>query len=105
MSKPQFDAFFNKLMGDKALRDKVSAIVADRKIKNVHAEVAKVATAAGFAVTTEDVVNAQVSLKPKGKLSDADLDRIAGGKRKDHDCESVCGTCCGEFLGTWVGQQ
>ncbi len=102
MSKPQFDAFFQKVMQDSALRDKLSAIIVDKNVKNVHAEVAKVAAAAGFSVTAADVAAANVTLKPKGQLSDADLERIAGGKP---DCSSNCATCCGEFLGSWVGAQ
>lgn len=104
MSKPQFDAFFSKVMEDNSLRDKLSALAGSGDVQGAYAEVAKIAQQAGFDVTAEDVAAAQVSLRPKGKLSDADLERVAGGKGHDN-CEKVCGTVCGEYMGAWMGAQ
>lgn len=99
MSQAQFDAFFDKMMGDKGLRAKMADIKYDER--GSFAKVAAIAQAVGFDVTAVDVQEANLSTKD-GALSDADLDMVAGAGR---DCHKVCDSICGEFLGHWMGRQ
>lgn len=97
MGEKQMDAFFQKMMEDKHLKDQVATIKDD--MEAVYAKVAKIARDAGFDVTAEDVRASRLTIGRSGKLDDKEIDKLAGG------CSSVCGEICGTNLGIWAGRQ
>lgn len=94
MGQKQVEAFYQKLMEDKSLKDQVLAVKESMEV--MYAEVAKIARDAGFDVTPEDVRKYLSDVQ----LDDQALDQVAGG-----GCTSVCTDICGMHLGHWMGRQ
>ncbi|MDD2444066.1 MAG: Nif11-like leader peptide family RiPP precursor [Desulfotomaculaceae bacterium] len=88
MGQKQVEAFYQKLMEDKSLKDQVLAV--KESLEVMYAEVAKIARDAGFDVTPEDVRKYLSDVE----LDDQALDQVAGG-----GCQSVCTDICGIHLG------
>ena len=86
MSEEQLKAFIAKVQADTSLQE---------QLKVEGADVAAIAKAAGFAITTEDLKTARQN------LSDAELEGMAGGnytelKSCDPGRTVSCWTCCAE---------
>jgi predicted ribosomally synthesized peptide with nif11-like leader len=84
VSKDAVKSFYAKVEADKALKAKLEAIG-----KGKMDEVVKVAGAAGFAFSTDDLVAFQQ--EAGGALSEADLDLVAGGRINTACLEAYCG--------------
>ncbi|MDD2422175.1 MAG: Nif11-like leader peptide family RiPP precursor [Heliobacteriaceae bacterium] len=96
MGQKQVEAFYQKLLEDKSLKDQVVAVKESPDV--MFAEVAKIAQDAGFDVTPEDVRK----YLSDAQLDDQTLEQVAGGRR---GCTSVCTEICGLLLGHWLGRQ
>ncbi|MDD4588395.1 MAG: Nif11-like leader peptide family RiPP precursor [Heliobacteriaceae bacterium] len=94
MGQKQVEAFYQKLMEDKSLKDQVLAVKESPDV--MYAEVAKIARDAGFDVTPEDIRKYLSDVQ----LDDQTLEQVAGG-----GCSSKCHNSCGMHLGYWVGRQ
>ncbi len=108
MSKAQFDAFYQKVSADDALREKLMSLRGTPDA--VYASIASIAKEEGYDVEVADCETAFTDLQ-KTKLADAAAeDVVAGGQGGPGDmfasnCTKVCGECCGTFMGTYIGQQ
>lgn len=76
MSVENVKAFFAKVEGDKALREKFESMVQEMR-KATLAKVVKMASAAGYSFTAADVVEARKAAL--GKLSEDEMKQVAGG--------------------------
>jgi len=103
MSKEQFNAFYKKVGEDEKLKKQLMGLRGTSK--KVYAKIAEIAKDEGYDVDIADFNEA--FSQQDGKLDDAAVAQVAGGcKTGGHsNCEKVCGECCGENLGTYIGQQ
>ncbi len=82
MSIDNVKKFYAKVEADKALKSKLQSVVKDGM-----GAVVKIATAAGFSFTAEDLAKFRAQTGAR-ELSDAELSQVAGGK-KDTACMAV----------------
>ena len=83
MSEEQLKAFLEKVKGDSSLQEKLKAA------SDADAALA-IAKEAGFAITAEDIQ----SMQSATDLSDAELERVAGGYTKYTDIQMLSCTRC-----------
>ena len=92
MSVQAVHDFWQKARQDPALRQQLEELKAEGKEATI-AAVVRIAAEAGFTFTTEDYDKALRALLGRehaiGELTDAELERIGGGKT----CYSDAGTC------------
>ena len=104
MSKAQFNAFYKKVGEDVNLKQRMMSLRGDSQ--SVYAMIVEIAQAEGYDVVSEDVDEA---FSGDGPLDDAAVAQVAGGSFIDwengRNCSTVCGECCGNFLGTYIGKQ
>ena len=75
MSEEQLKAFIAKVQGDLSLQEKLNAEAAD---------LINIAKEEGFLITEEDLKN------PNNKLSDQELEAVAGGTGTAMTCQYSC---------------
>ena len=77
MSKEQLKAFLEKVKADTSLQEKLNAAA------DVDSVVA-IAKTAGFAISADDLMKTHI------ELSDAELERVAGGDWSGFTCPDTC---------------
>jgi predicted ribosomally synthesized peptide with nif11-like leader len=84
VSRDAVKKFYEKVEADKALKAKLEAVGLGRLD-----EVVRIAGAAGFVFSSDDLVAFQQ--ENSGELSEADLDLVAGGRINTPCLEAYCG--------------
>lgn len=108
MAVAQVEAFYQKVMENEELKQKVMTITGTPK--TVAERVVAIAKENGFDVTVEDF---QEFYYDQAELDPDEMEQIAAGKKRhsncfgdwDDECSKVCDEICGNFLGHYLGRQ
>lgn len=108
MAVAQVEAFYQKVMENEELKEKVMAISGTPKI--VAESVVAIAKENGFDVTVEDFKEFYYD---QAEMDSDEMEQIAAGRKGhsecfgdwDDECQKVCGEMCGNFLGHYMGRQ